>query len=81
MPTLGPPRFYAQYLSTRKCPFILFGRGTPTVLVDGRAQPLDPDALAACRSEGPGYSMAFAAAARTKSTADKLAFLQRHLRP
>ena len=81
VPTLGAPRFYAQYLSTRKCPFILFGRGAPTVLVDGRAQPLDPDALAACRSEGPGYSMAFDATARTKSTADTLAFLQRHLRP
>ena len=81
VPTLGAPRFYAQYLSTRKCPFILFGRGAPTVLVDGRAQPLDPDALAACRSEGPGYSMAFDGTARTKSTADTLAFLQRHLRP
>jgi dienelactone hydrolase len=81
VPTLGAPRFYAQYLSTRKCPFILFGRGAPTVLVDGRAQPFDPDALAACLAAGPGYSMAFDATARTKSTADTLAFLQRHLRP
>jgi len=81
VPTLGAPRFYAQYLSTRKCPFILFGRGAPTVLVDGRAQPFDPAALAACLAAGPGYSMAFDATARTKSTADTLAFLQRHLRP
>jgi hypothetical protein len=51
------------------------------VLVDGRAQPFDPDALAACLAAGPGYSMAFDATARTKSTAGTLAFLQRHLRP
>jgi len=37
VPTLGAPRFYAQYGSARKCPVILFGRGAPTVLVDGRA--------------------------------------------
>ena len=81
VPTLGAPRFYAQFVSTRKCPFILFGRGAPTVLVDGRAQPFDPDALAACRAAGPGYSMASDATTRTKSTADTVAFLQRHLRP
>ena len=79
-PTPGAPRFYAQFVSTRKCPFILFGRGAPTVLVDGRAQPFDPDALAACVAAGPGYSMAFDATTRTKSTADTVAFLQRHLR-
>ena len=81
VPTLGAPRFYAQYLSTRKCPVILFGRGAPTVLVDGRAQPLDPDALATCVAAGPGYTMAFDGTTRTKSTADTLAFLQRHLDP
>jgi dienelactone hydrolase len=81
VPTLGAPRFYAQYVSTRKCPVILFGRGAPTVLVDGRAQPFDPDAVAACVAAGPGYSMAFDATTRTKSTADTVAFLQRHLRP
>jgi dienelactone hydrolase len=81
VPTLGAPRFYAQYVSTRKCPVILFGRGAPTVLVDGRAQPFDPDALAACRAAGPGYTMAYDATTRTKSTADTVAFLQRHLRP
>ena len=81
VPTLGAPRFYAQYLSTRKCPVILFARGAPTVLVDGRAQPFDPDALAACVAAGPGYTMAFDAATRTRSTADTTAFLQRHLRP
>ncbi len=81
VPTLGAPRFYAQYVSTRKCPVILFGRGAPTVLVDGRAQPFDPDALAACRAAGPGYTMAFDVTTRTKSTADTVAFLQRHLGP
>ncbi len=81
VPTLGAPRFYAQYGTARKCPVILFGRGAPTVLVDGRAQPFDPDAFAAFRAAGPGYSMAFDATTRTKSTADTVAFLQRHLRP
>jgi dienelactone hydrolase len=81
VPTLGAPRFYPQYLSTRKCPVILFARGAPTVLVDGRAQPLDPDALAACIAAGPGYTMAFDETTRTRSTADTLAFLQRHLHP
>lgn len=79
--TVGAPRFYPQYLSTRKCPVILFGRGAPTVLVDGRAQPFDPDALAACVAAGPGYTMAFDGTTRTKSTADTVAFLQRHLDP
>ena len=81
VPTLGTPRFYAQYLSTRKCPVILFGRGAPTVLVDGREQPFDPDTFAACLAAGPGYTMAFDATTRTKSSADTVAFLQRHLRP
>lgn len=81
VPTLGASRFYPQYLSTRKCPVILFGRGAPTVLVDGRAQPLDPDALAACVAAGPGYTMAFDGTTRTKSAADTIAFLQRHLDP
>ena len=81
VPTLGAPRFSPQYLSTRKCPVILFGRGAPTVLVDGRAQPLDPDAIAACVAAGPGYTMAFDGTTRTKSTADTVAFLQHHLDP
>jgi dienelactone hydrolase len=82
VPTLGAPRFYAQYVSTRKCPVILFGRGAPpTVLVDGRERPFDPNALAACRAAGPGYSMAYDATTRTKSTADTVAFLQHQLRP
>jgi dienelactone hydrolase len=81
VPTLGAPRFYPQYGSARKCPVILFGRGAPTVLVDGRAQPFDPDAFSACRAAGPGYSMAYDATTRTKSAADTVAFLQRHLRP
>ncbi len=46
---------------------ILFGRGAPTLLVDGRAQPFDPDAFTACRAAGPGYSMAYDATTRSKS--------------
>jgi dienelactone hydrolase len=81
-PTLGAPRFYPQYVaSSRKCPVILFGRGAPTMLVDGRERPFDPDALAACQAAGSGYSMGFDAATRTKSTADTVAFFQRHLGP
>src|SRR4029077_19375512 len=81
-PTLGAPRFYPEYVaSTRKCPFILFGRGAPTMLVDGRAQPFDPDALAACQAAGAGYSLGVSAAASAKAPADTPAFLQRHLRP
>ena len=81
VPTLSVPRFYPQYGSGRKCPLILFGRGAPTVLVDGRVQPFDPDAFTACRAAGPGYSMAYDATTRTKSAADTVAFLQHHLRP
>ena len=82
VPNLDAPRFYPQYVaSTRKCPFILLGRGAPTMLVDGRERPFDPDALAACQAAGSGYSMGFDAATRTKSVADTTAFLQRHLRP
>ena len=81
VPILGAPRFYPQFVSTRKCPFILFGRGAPAVLADGRAQPLDPDAIAACVAAGAGYTMAFGETTRSTSTADTLAFLRRHLDP
>lgn len=53
VPTLVAPRFSAQYGSMRKCPLVLLGGGGPTWLVDGREQPLDPDALAACRGPAP----------------------------
>ena len=80
VPTLGSPRFYPQYVaSSRKCPLILFGRGAPTMLVDGRERPFDPDGLASCQAAGSGYSMGYDAATRTKSAADTTAFLQRHL--
>jgi dienelactone hydrolase len=81
-PTLGAPRFYPQYVaSPRKCPFILFGRGAPTMLLDGRAQPLDPDALAACQAAGSGYTMGFDEATQARSTVDTVAFFPRHLNP
>src|SRR5260370_17464054 len=68
MPAVGAPRFLSQNVSTRKCPVILFGRRAATVVVDGRAQPLDPDALAACVAAGQGYTVAFDETTRTKST-------------
>lgn len=59
VPSLGSPRFYPQYGSTRKCPLILFGRPSPALLVGGRESPFTPDALGACMGEGQGYSMAW----------------------
>jgi dienelactone hydrolase len=74
-------RFYPQYVSTRKCPLILFGAGRPTMLVDGKEVPFDLAALERCRAEGAGYTMGFDAPIRAKSTADAVAFLRRHLSP
>lgn len=79
--TLGRARFYPQYGSTRKCPLILFGAGRPTFLVGGKEAPLDVDAMGRCREEGWGYTMAFDALIRAKSTADAVAFLRQHLSP
>jgi dienelactone hydrolase len=81
VPTLGAPRFYPQYASTRKCPYLLLGPSPPTLLVDGRPKPLDPTVMRACLQEGRGYSMAYDAATRAKSTDDAVAFLLKNLRP
>jgi dienelactone hydrolase len=81
VPSLGSPRFYPQYGSTRKCPLILLGRAPPALLVDGRESPLAPDALGACMGEGRGYSMGYDAALRSRSSRDTVDFLQRHLKP
>lgn len=81
VPSLGPLRFYPQYGSTRKCPLILLGREAPALLVDGRENPFDPGSLAACMGEGRGYSMAYDASVRSRSSRDTVAFLQRHLKP
>lgn len=79
--TLGGARFYPQYPSARQCPLILFGAGRPTFLLGGKEAPLDLDALERCRQAGWGYTMAFDASIRAKSTADAVAFLRQHLSP
>ena len=79
--SLGAPRFYAQYGSSGKCPFILLGRDRPAFLVDGQAEPFDAGAMGRCLAQGGGYSMGYDAALRTQSTADALAFLRRQLMP
>jgi dienelactone hydrolase len=79
--TLGRARFYPQYESTRKCPLMLFGPSRPTFLVGGTEAPLDLDALQRCLQQGGGYTMAFDASIRARSTADAVAFLRQHLSP
>jgi dienelactone hydrolase len=79
--TLGPSRFYPQYDSMRRCPFILLGSGGPALLINGGTEPIDPKTIGSCVREGQGYSMAYDAELRARSTADALAFLRRQLMP
>jgi dienelactone hydrolase len=79
--SLGAPRFYPQYDSTRKCPYILVSGARPALLVDGQEKPLELSILQSCLREGRGYSMAYDEAIRTRSTRDALAFLLKALRP
>jgi dienelactone hydrolase len=72
-------RFYAGYPSSKQCPFILLGSGRPTLLVDGQSAPFDPAAFGACIGKAPGYSMAYDAAVRSRSAAESIGFLERHL--
>src|SRR5207302_895807 len=58
VPSLVGLRFYPEYASAKKCPFILIGPTRPVLLVDGQAMPFDPNAFSACMGEAPGYSMA-----------------------
>ena len=81
VPGLGTLRFYPQYGSTRKCPFVLFGPAAPTLLIEGREKPLDLNSLRTCRDEGRGYSMVYDASVLGRSTDDTVAFLRKHLRP
>jgi dienelactone hydrolase len=74
--TLGAPRFYAQYRSMRKCPYLLLG-ASPSMLVDEQPRPVVPTEMEACRKAGQGYSMAYDEAARTTSTRETLDFLGR----
>jgi dienelactone hydrolase len=74
-------RFYPQYGSTRKCPFMLLGPAAPTLLVDGQEKPFDPRAFRTCMDEGRGYTLAYDAAARDQSTRETIAFLRKYLQP
>ena len=78
---LVKPRFYPEYLSTKKCPVLLLGQGPPMFLIDGEVKPFDPDTFATCLREAPGYTMGFNAAVRAQSFSDAVRFLQKNLRP
>jgi dienelactone hydrolase len=80
IPSLRTLRFYPQYGSTRKCPFVLFGPTGPALLVGGQEKPLDVDSLRTCMDEGRGYSMVYDPSVRVRSTDDAVAFLLKHLR-
>jgi dienelactone hydrolase len=77
--SLGAPRFYPQYGSTRRCPLILQGSDKPAFLIDGQAKPFGADFMRKCLGEGQGYSMAYDASIRAKSTSDTVQFLERNL--
>jgi len=76
----GPARFYPQYGSTKRCPYILLGRSGPGLLVDSKEAPFDPGVIDVCLREGRGYSMGYDADLRRKSADDVIAFLKRVLR-
>jgi dienelactone hydrolase len=80
VPSLGAPRFYSQYPSTRKCPYVLLGP-RPALLIGGREAPMDPDVMQTCLKGGQGYTMAYDESARTRSTRETVDFLARVLRP
>jgi dienelactone hydrolase len=79
--TLGAPRFYPQYASTRKCPYLLLGSSQPSRLVEGRPKSFDPVGVRSCLQEGRGYSMGYDAVLRARSTNDATAFLLKSVGP
>jgi dienelactone hydrolase len=81
VPDLGAPRFYGEYRSTRKCPYLLLGGMVPSLLVEGDARPIDPALMQGCLKEGQGYRMAYDEGARSDALRDALAFLSKTLRP
>jgi dienelactone hydrolase len=81
VPGSTQPRFYPDFVSTKKCPLILLGRNRPMFLIDGQEKPFGPGAVAACVAEAPGYSTGFDAAVRAQSIADAVRFLRRNLSP
>jgi dienelactone hydrolase len=79
--SLGAPRFYPQYPSTRKCPYLLLGPSRSILLVDGQEKPIDPSALQTCLKDGQGYTMGYDESARAKSARETVAYLLKALRP
>jgi len=74
---IGTARFYADLVSTKKCPLVLLGAKRPALLIDGEAKPFEPAAFGACVAAAPGYAMGFDAAVRDQSIADMVRFLRR----
>jgi dienelactone hydrolase len=81
IPGLGAARFYPQYPSTRKCPYLLLGPSRPALLISGREAPMDPSVMQACLKDGQGYTMGYDESARAKSTRETVDFLVKGLRP
>ena len=81
VPSLGAPRFYPEFVSTKNCPLILLGPKQPVFLSDGREKTFHAGSFAACIAEAPGYSMGFDAAVRDQSITDAVRFLRRNLQP
>jgi dienelactone hydrolase len=79
--SLGAPRFYPQYPSTRKCPYLLLAPSRSALLISGREAPMDPNVMQTCLKDGQGYAMAYDEAARAKSTRETVDFLVKNLRP
>ena len=67
VPSLGAARFYPQYPSTRKCPYLLLGPSPPCFSSSGREAPMDPNVMQTCLKEGQGYAMAYDAGRRGPS--------------
>jgi dienelactone hydrolase len=80
VPSLGAARFYPQYPSTRKCPYLLLGP-RPALLISGREAPMDPDVMQTCLKGGQGYTMAYDESARARSIRETVDFLVKVLRP
>ena len=81
VPSLGSARFYPQYPSTRKCPYLLLGPSPPALLISGREAPIAPDVMQACLKDGQGYTIAYNELARARSTRETMDFLAKVLRP
>jgi dienelactone hydrolase len=79
--SLGAPRFYPQYPSTRKCPYLLLGSARLALLISGREAPMDPNVMQTCLKDGQGYTMGYDESARARSTRETVDFLVKVLRP